>query len=243
VTNSQGYWHVDTIPNAVIIFESSGDYQAQLTVSDLAGCKSTISKKLTAYPSPKSGFSFYEKTDPLNEKWQLVLTNESKGAEMYQWDFGDGKNSTAKDPVTVYDNEGDYLIQLVSLSTELCSDTTTKPYHLLYRGLYVPSAFTPQDPTGKLNIFQPKGEGIETFYIEVYDRWGRLFWSSDTDKLVNGQPGPGWDGKYQGEYVPIGVYLWKAYAVFKDGSVWDGNSLGENKGLSGTVHGTVTVIR
>ncbi len=241
ITNDKGYWQLDSMQNPVIVFELTGDYSAQLIVSDVNGCGDTITQPINELPSPESEFSYVERIE--DQQWQLVITNESKKAESYQWDFGNGKNSMATDPVTTYDEEGEYLIKLVSQNSDMCTDTLTKEYHLLFKGLYIPNAFVPEDPKGKLNIFQPKGEGLQTFNIEVYDKWGNILWTSTTEKLVDGHPGPGWDGKYEGGYAPIGVYIWKVSAVFKDGSVWTGQSLGDNKNLSGFVYGTLTLIR
>ena len=35
----------------------------------------------------------------------------------------------------------------------------------------------------------------------IYDRWGELLFTTN-------QPGEGWDGKYKGDYVPLGVYIY-----------------------------------
>jgi hypothetical protein len=39
------------------------------------------------------------------------------------------------------------------------------------------------------------------------------------------------------------VYMWKIQAVFRDGTVWYNQDVGEHKGLNQDAYGTVTVIR
>jgi PKD repeat protein len=246
ITNENGFWQPDTLQNPSFVFETIGDYLAQLIVKDANGCADTVTnQKFTVFPSPESGFSYVEKADPVNEKWQLIFTNESVHADSsaYEWNFGNGKYSHAVSPVTTYENEDVYSIRLISRNSGTCADTLIKKYRYIYKGLYIPNAFWPDDMMGKVNIFQPTGIGLKTFDIKIFDRWGNLLWESSTEQLIDGSPGPGWDGKYKGEFVPAGVYVWKASAVFNDGTVWTGISMGENKGLSGADYGTITLIR
>ena len=129
-------------------------------------------------------------------------------------------------------------------------DTLSRDY--LYKGLFVPTAIAPESFNSGLRVFQPQGKGLKSYSIEVFDRWGNRLWMSE--ELQNGMgdigvgeefshPGPGWDGKFEGEFVEIGLYVWKVRAVFKDGSVWQGVNAGEDQNLSGYVYGTVMIVR
>jgi len=149
-----------------------------------------------------------------------------------------------------YNNDESYSLTLITTNDYGCDDSISKDY--LYKGLFVPSAFAPESFDPDLRIFQPQGKGLLSYDIKVYDKYGNVLWSST--ELQNGwgevgegedysHPGPGWDGRYKGEFVPIGTYVWKVNAVFKDGSLWEGNNAGEDKNLSGTVCGVVVVVR
>ncbi|MEZ4687174.1 MAG: gliding motility-associated C-terminal domain-containing protein [Bacteroidia bacterium] len=48
--------------------------------------------------------------------------------------------------------------------------------------------------------------GIRSLQVEVYNRWGNLIFSAD-DKDFR------WDGSYQNQEVPEGVYVWVINAV------------------------------
>ena len=241
ITDITGVWIIDSVQNTEITFEKTGDFSSKLIVTDANGCADTISKQFTELVGPDSDFSFVEQID--GEKWQISIDNHSKNAVAYEWDFGNGTYSTAENPIATFNEEGEYLIRLISTNSNTCTDTLFTPYMLIYKGLYIPTAFAPEDPKGLNSVFQPKGEGLMSFSIQVFNQWGDVVWFSETENIVDGQPGPGWDGKYRGEYVQMGIYVWVASAVFVDGTVWDGVSLGNNTNLSQKVQGTLFVIR
>lgn len=77
--------------------------------------------------------------------------------------------------------------------------------------LYVPTAFTPNGD-GLNDYFSSFGEFVERFRLDIYDRWGKLLYSS-TD--VN----QGWDGNLDGVGVPEGTYVYKVEVVGYNGAV------------------------
>ena len=103
------------------------------------------------------------------------------------------------------------------------------------------TAFSPEDPDPVVSRFLPSGIGLKEYSIEVFDTWGTLIWSSDKI-TIDGQPaGPGWDGTYKGKIMPTGVYVWKAYAEFIDGTIWKGSDIGDGK--EPHTQGSVMLIR
>lgn len=59
------------------------------------------------------------------EKWtSITLSNYSKEADKYVWDFGDGNKSTKKEPVHYYKESGTYNVTLIA--TKDCHDYTLK---------------------------------------------------------------------------------------------------------------------
>lgn len=42
----------------------------------------------------------------------------------------------------------------------------------------------------------------ESLHIDIYNRWGTLLWSADSPNIEN------WDGKYNGENLPVGTYYY-----------------------------------
>lgn len=58
--------------------------------------------------------------------FDFAFANNTQGANNFEWDLGNGDTSTDANPVTVYDDEGDYLVTLIASSDEGCMDTISK---------------------------------------------------------------------------------------------------------------------
>lgn len=70
--------------------------------------------------------------------------------------------------------------------------------------VYCPNAFTPNND-GLNDTFGPIGQGIDQYYIRVFNRWGELLFES-------ANPGDRWDGSYLGQRVPEGNYVFELIA-------------------------------
>ena len=87
----------------------------------------------------------------------------------------------------------------------------------------MPSAFTPNgdEHNDKFNmIFQPLMQSMD---LQIYNRWGQLIYETTDIKS-------GWDGTFNGEPQPIGVYTYIVSATFNDGR-------------TATKQGNVTLLR
>lgn len=58
----------------------------------------------------KAAFTFQITADP----GKVVFTNRSANAQIYSWDFGDGRQSTQKDPTHEYDENDDFIVKLTA---------------------------------------------------------------------------------------------------------------------------------
>lgn len=113
--NAQTYlWYfgngkTSTQKDPTITYNSAGTYSVSLTASN--GDKSNTYQKnvSVSYNQPTAGFT-YKTEAPL----KVVLTNTSTNATSYEWDFGDGKTSTEKNPTHKYSAAGSYIITLVA---------------------------------------------------------------------------------------------------------------------------------
>lgn len=239
-SGSEGLLGMRDEQNTSFTFTTPGNYLVNLQVIDTNGCIDTVNKALVVNPIPTSLFAYNENFNEI--QGQLQFDNSSIDAIKYYWDFGNGETSYAEDPVVFYQDDGTYTIMLVSWNDLNCTDTTRLTYEFMVKGLYVPNAFSPNNPQDAVKLFKPVGINIETYRIEVYDRWGNILWFSE--KLDDfGRPTEGWNGKFNGVEVQEGVYVWKASAVFKDGTIWNAENIGVVEPLTKTVHGTVTIIK
>jgi hypothetical protein len=92
--------------------------------------------------------------------------------------------------VEAVENDGKY--NATSRSTVVCLHQD--PY------VYVPDAFTPLTTFGLNDSFGPKGMFIKQYHMDIVNRWGEIVFHTDESKM--------WDGKYKGDIVPGGVYMY-----------------------------------
>ena len=224
-------------------------FDNKLKPGDMITCQLTSSMKLanpvnvlsnevrmTVY---KTEAAFAISENIYQRSWQLHFVNQSKDADIWNWDFGDGQTSAEENPVVKYQTDGAFLIRLIASNEYNCSDTAYYLYELLIKGLYIPNAFAPATSVSSANVFKPAGTNLREYKIEVFDSWGHLLWESDKID-ESGKPVEAWDGTYKGSLMPQGTYMWKVYAVFRDGTMFTGSDIGHGKGKT---MGTVTLIR
>ncbi len=221
-------------------YKNAGTYSVKLRAIGKGGCENEILKQniIKVNPKPLAGFTYIIQSEP-KVIGTVNFFPQTKYAKKYYWDFGDGHTSKDSSPVHRYDIFGDYTVTLIVETEHGCRDTFVQSFHLdFFKGLFVPNAFTPEVGIAEVRQFKPKGAGLETYLIQIYTPEGELLWESN--KLINGQPAEGWDGKYKDKLLPQGVFVWKVQATFLDGSVWQGKVYD-----NGTVKrvGSVTLIR
>lgn len=68
----------------------------------------------------------------------------------------------------------------------------------------IPTAFSPNDD-GLNDTFGALAEGLESFELTVYNRWGELVYYSDKIRAR-------WDGTYKGKPAPTGAYGYEVVA-------------------------------
>lgn len=85
-----------------------------------------------------------------------------------------------------------------------CVSMDTVVVKVLCNGFNLPNAFAPGNHSGEPTTFGMKNRQISVlYYFRIFDRWGReVFSTSD--------PTNEWDGTYNGNPAPFGVYVWEA---------------------------------
>ncbi|HEX2617866.1 MAG TPA: gliding motility-associated C-terminal domain-containing protein [Flavobacteriales bacterium] len=115
-------------------------------------------------------------------------------------------------PWIVVDQPGDYTIMVGG--PDICeSQATIRVVDVCAHPLFSPNAFTPNGD-GINDVWRPvwtsNTDGLLT--MEVYDRWGRVLFSSADGR-------DGWDGSAKGSPAPIGVYAYRLFALDVDAQV------------------------
>jgi gliding motility-associated-like protein len=116
-----------TNQNGIHVFVGSGTYVIQLiTVSDM-GCSDSVDYPVTISPLPVAAFSANNVC--LNN--QTTFTNSSQVSSgnlaFFQWQFGDGNQSTIAQPGYQYSNAGTYSVTLTVTTNSNCTASITQP--------------------------------------------------------------------------------------------------------------------
>jgi gliding motility-associated-like protein len=153
-----------------------------------------------------------------------ITKNNGAGDVVYSWEPSTGLSSSNSQTTNATPTTTTQYV-ITSTTDSGCVSTTeiliiVNPQHQLY----IPNGFTPNND-GVNDYWEAFGNKKTWLFCEaqVYDRWGeKVFESND----INFQ----WDGKYKGEYVLPGEYVYVFKVVFVDD-------------YSVTNKGTITVIR
>ncbi len=187
-----------------------GNYQ--LTVTDTIDCVESKSIDITVNPFPEIAFANYDTI------WAEpgYLLEAGNGAEYYMWNTGEITEAIQ------IDSMGHYVVEVISYEGCKSTDAVQVLWGEGGEPFYMPNAFTPNGD-GLNDLFRavPKYDYISSYQLAIYNRWGQqIFECNDIDC--------GWDGNYQGNASPNGVYIYRVvyeeisqpgHAKFLDGTV------------------------
>jgi gliding motility-associated-like protein len=188
-------------------YNNDGVYSVMLTVTNSFGCKSSVIKNnyITVYGKPKADFIQKPKDINLNENTG-TFENTSVSAVNFNWSLDGVLISKSKDLEHQFFDTGCFVLQLVALNGNSCSDTTKRDICVKEGfNFWAPNAFSP-DNDGVNDYFIPKGTGWmnDTYSLEIMNRWGITVFKTK-DVLAS------WDGKVGGTKATDEIYVWKVY--------------------------------
>jgi len=125
-------------------------------------------------------------------------TLDIQSAQVYSQYLWSNNSNTRKISVSL---PGIYWLKVTD--NNYCRGTDTiiiNPKDCL-KGLYVPSAFTP-NKDGRNDLLKPFLFGkIKQFHFTIYDRWGLVVFQTE-------QPGKGWNGEFGGRPQESNIFIW-----------------------------------
>ena len=181
-------WQDGSISNSINVSDS-GLYYLDVT---LDGCVYRDSILTSLFPLPIVDLGFDLTACFITD---IVTLDAGNIGSFYLWNDG-STNQT----LTVFD-EGVYGVRVTTMQG--CSEYDEVIVNeQCPSNIFIPNSFTPNDD-GINDFLIQTGFGIdsEKYLFQVYNRWGELLFQT-----TNQTP---WDGKYKGENVPDGVYVWK----------------------------------
>ena len=116
--------------NPVYTYTTAGTYNATLTVTDAEGLMDTATVTITVEQAPDNEAPVAVASGtPLNGEAPLEVnftgsnSTDDKGVVSYNWDFGDGTNSSEADPTHTFTGVGNFTVTLEVSDAEGLTDT------------------------------------------------------------------------------------------------------------------------
>lgn len=177
-------------------YDSSGVFTIKLleTYSQCPPDSFTVSVTVNPFPKVNLGRDTFlcPQSGPI-VVGNLVFNNPV--AVDYKWSTGEtGPSITVREP-------GEYSV--IARTAAGCS-TTDSIQVRKHCYMDIPNAFTPNG-SGMNEYFYPRQlltSDLVSFHMRIYNRWGQLLF--ETSRL----DGRGWDGSFNGEPQPMGVYVY-----------------------------------
>lgn len=208
-------WNKYASPGELItcIYTLEGTYFPRVETITNHWCRDTVYREFNFYPPPIAGFTVssqqLESFDPEVEIFDLSTERDT-----VSYTISDGFSITRPEFTHRFESIGCFeIIQTVVNNFECVSYDTIEVCVNEFVSLYIPNAVT-FDGNRKNNIFKAEGEGIVSFEMEIFDRWGEhVFKTKSLDY--------GWNGiiASSGMEAPQGIYAYKGTAMGIDGEL------------------------
>ena len=126
-------WNFGVLPTATstqqnpsFSYNSDGNFNARLTITDVNGCAGTANQLIEVFPLPQAQFTQDDSTGCAVKSVQF--TNLTPLTVDWQWDFGDGTPAVFdENPLHTYQNDGVYSVSLQVWDANGCTGTLAKP--------------------------------------------------------------------------------------------------------------------
>ncbi|MDX1445433.1 LamG-like jellyroll fold domain-containing protein [Lishizhenia sp.] len=190
LSNNYNHLWQDGSTNNSFIVTSSGEYNVTVTDGNCVN-QDTITVEIIDQPEINLG-----STQIACEGEQVTLTNLSVSSiDTYTWSTGSNASN-----ITV-DQAGTYGV-LVENECGIAADSVLILFENCDCNIYIPNSFTP-DGDAANDGFKVEGDcKFMVYELNIFNRTGTLIFSSTDIADV-------WDGTYNGQLVPDGVYVYK----------------------------------
>jgi gliding motility-associated-like protein len=212
-------WSTGSENSREISFNKSGTLK--VTVKDALGCVTETETKVDFPKTNTQGsrLDFHYRKLIISSEPEVVVKEkilfESEIAPQFiawEWEFGDGKKSSEKNPIHVFDKAGTYEVSLTGFDALGCSSVEKNTIQVLSATelVVIPNAFSPNGD-GLNDTFIPKLRGINSFTLDIFNTWGeKIFTATSLESK-------GWDGTYHGQLSPPGNYFYQITFTTSEG--------------------------
>jgi PKD repeat protein len=150
-SNSLPFTRISSNPLDSVKYKfNSIPYWVSLTHDDSLYCTAFYEDTVLFYGAPIAGFNFSYSC----AQDTAYFTNTSVDGHSYNWDFGDGSQSSNQHPKHIYSNAGTYTVTLITFTINGCADTIQQ---IITVNAALSKPIISQSPIGSFHCF---GEDI-----------------------------------------------------------------------------------
>ena len=203
--------------NPIHSFRNSNFYTISLEIETEFGCSGFIKKEnfIQVMESPLARFSMSENKVSLLSS-EIIFTNFSDENLYFEWDFDNGIINLEDRVVSNSFSETGLFEVLLYVENEFgCKDELIHEVVVEEEfSVFFPTAFTPNND-GLNDVFEVKVNGVYSFEMKIYNRWGEMVYFSDNIDH-------GWDGKesLSNDVIENGTYLYHIYVTDNNEKPW-----------------------
>ena len=186
-------------PNFFLDTEGLPTFQQvyELTVTDSIGCTATDEVSVTVEARPDI---LIEDVDILEGEEATLFADGVHPNSAFVWSPAEGLNGTTSQSVTASPSETTTYTVTATTPTGCITTAEVTVTVNPVTALMVPTAFSPNQD-GKNDLLRVVTADFIVHRFEVFNRWGTRMYQQV------GNDGIGWDGIYEGEQQPMGVYV------------------------------------
>lgn len=162
------------------IYTTSGTFGVTLTVENANSCRTSVTHNVNVHALPIAGFTNSSACFGSTVAFTDTSHANSSSITAWNWNFGDGSgNASIQNPTYNYTTTGNYIVSLIVVNSNGCTDTTSIPLQYMP----TPSAEFSADtvcaltPTHFLNLTNDNGSTIGSYF------W--TFGDGNTSGLIN----------------------------------------------------------
>lgn len=178
-------WNTGSTGNKITT-NAFGNYWLEI---DQNGCKMRDTIKIIPEPQPTVSLGI---DTSLCKSKPVVLKTVSSNYDSYLWSTGETTPSILVNQIGTYH---------VTITKNLCKATDTIQVMVGDCGVFIPSAFTPNNDNLNETFGVVENSALQYFNLQIYSKWGQLIFSSN-DVTTK------WDGTFKGKSMPNGPYVW-----------------------------------
>ncbi|MDP1727282.1 MAG: PKD domain-containing protein [Bacteroidota bacterium] len=167
-----GNGDTSTLITKNITYTNTQNYFVKLVSQSNFGCRDSLTKTATIFPSPNAGFTISNPAQCLRGN-SFIFTDTStisSGTLVRTWNYGDATNGVNNPAIKTYTNPSTYLVTMVSISNNGCQSSVIKAVTV---NPHPKSGFTINNTPQCLN--------------------GNYFIFNDTSTIVSGTISRSWD--------------------------------------------------